>query len=128
MNVFHFGDDDAKESAEEKPVTQKSSYKENIIRKSKCNNKHLAVVDDDDDDEDGDNTARGILLEDLYRSTSQLRRLLQLPPRGNCADSVSWLLFLVGVSVSGPLGAPPVVIVIMRIHFLLSEMLAGIHG
>jgi len=59
MNVFHFGDDDAKESAEEKPVTQKSSYNENIIRKSKCNNKHLAVVDDDDDDEDGDNTARG---------------------------------------------------------------------
>jgi len=69
MNVFHFGDDDAKESAEENPVTQKSSHKENIIRKSKCNNKHLAVVDDDDDDEDGDNTARGILLEDLYRST-----------------------------------------------------------
>jgi len=30
MNVFHFGDDDAKESAEEKPVTQKSSYNENI--------------------------------------------------------------------------------------------------
>lgn len=86
---------------------RKLRNKQTITRTSKCNNKHSY----DDDDEAGDNNAGGI--QHSWGGTPLCR---SLPPLWS-ADTVLWLLFLVGVSVSGPLGAS-LLLLLSPTHFL----------